>query len=601
MAKLPRRQYTSNSTSRLLNVWQVSSAEHCAVFKEIIPKEEMDRVAWMIVLDCSQPHLVKEEFDKWIQVIVKTQQDLLARCDAKLQGELKDKGFIFIFILTFFFKERRNVKMFFFFFFPFPNISNFFFFDIVHLTLRIKKYPKHHQTNVMHWKVFFKLLFVFSIFLKSLKKIIKRINLIDFFLITTLFEKKNTEKGGKLWLADVGINRSNPSVNIGAPLIVVLNKVDMMKSLFPAEAQANSQYEILTQYVRLWCLDYAASSFSMSKGLKEQGKRIASYLEHRIFGTAFNRGPSAVVSLTNLKDEFLFIPSGFDSKQILENQANTRSLTDPFDKYFPLAKSQSKSAKKKFVPQANADSTFLKEMSWALDNAKNKDSSMRSSSESTEDSTISAEDKKKKDTAAVKCKPSYIFCSFVDFLFCFVLLLFDTRLYVFCSGLVVGCGVNAFAFLGSKILYQIVGKFYHLRKRSMEAPFFKLIYHSIISQNKKRPKKKTTMKANKHATEGTFFFFCVYGIVLFNCFLSFPSVAVNKNCTGGKFETKTKYKREQKENYINIYFCFIVFAFDYNCKIAYDDKQFIITVMKDMFMFTTKLTKKLSAKQTILQ
>ncbi|ETO03915.1 dynein light intermediate chain, partial [Reticulomyxa filosa] len=142
--------------------------------------------------------------------------------------------------------------------------------------------------------------------------------------------------------ADVGINRSNPSVNIGAPLIVVLNKVDMMKTLYPAEAQANSQYEILTQYVRLWCLNYAATSFSMGKGLKEQGKRIASYLEHRIFGSAFNRGPSAVVSLTNMKDEFLFIPSGFDSKQILENQANTRSLADPFEKYFPLAKSLSK-------------------------------------------------------------------------------------------------------------------------------------------------------------------------------------------------------------------------------------------------------------------
>jgi len=206
---------------------------------------------------------------------------------------------------------------------------------------------------------------------------------------------------------DVGLSRSSPSVNIGAPLIVVLNRADMMKSLYPAEAQANSQYEILTQFVRLWCLDYAATSFSMSKGLKDQGKRIASYLEHRIFGTPFNRNPSAVVSLTNLKDEFLFIPAGFDSKQILENQANTRSLADPFDKYFPLAKNQSRFAKKKFVPQANVDSTFLKEMAWALENAKSKDSSLRpNGTEPTEEQTAisstNTDDKRKKDAEAVQ-------------------------------------------------------------------------------------------------------------------------------------------------------------------------------------------------------
>jgi len=307
-----------------LNVWQVASAEHCGVFKEIIPKEEMDRLAWMIVLDCSQPHMVKEEFDKWIQVVVKTQESLLTRCDAKTQGELKDKIY-------------QHIQ-----YYTNPNDA-----EAVEVTEDIK--------------------------------------------------------------ADVGINRGNPKVNIGAPLIVVLNKVDMMKPLYPAEAQANSQFEILTQFVRLWSLEYAATCFSMGKGLKEQGKRIASYLEHRVFGAPFNRGPSAVVSLTNMKDEFLFIPSGFDSKSILENQANNRSLEDPFDKYFPLAKNQSKRAKKVFAAQASADSTFLKEMSWALDNAKGKEASQRpNSTESAEESTAisgtgaSTEDKRKKDSEAVQ-------------------------------------------------------------------------------------------------------------------------------------------------------------------------------------------------------
>ena len=54
----------------------------------------------------------------------------------------------------------------------------------------------------------------------------------------------------------------------------------------------------------------------MMKGLKDQARRILSYIDHRVFDTKFDRGPNAVVKLANLQEKFLFIPSGFDSKAI---------------------------------------------------------------------------------------------------------------------------------------------------------------------------------------------------------------------------------------------------------------------------------------------
>ncbi|ETO08712.1 hypothetical protein RFI_28674 [Reticulomyxa filosa] len=104
------------ASNKMLNVWQVTSIEHCAVLKEVIPKDEMDRLAWMIVLDCSRLHLIKEEFDKWIQVVVETQKLLLARCDTKTQEDLKDKSFALLLkeiIRTFcayFFKQQKKNK-----------------------------------------------------------------------------------------------------------------------------------------------------------------------------------------------------------------------------------------------------------------------------------------------------------------------------------------------------------------------------------------------------------------------------------------------------------------------------------------------------------
>eukprot|EP01084_Bolivina_argentea_P080693 146147_1 len=140
--------------------------------------------------------------------------------------------------------------------------------------------------------------------------------------------------------------REHPSSNLGVPIMVVLTKCDIFRSLYQAEADAEDHFEIMCSYIRWWNIEYGASSFSMSKGLKDQARRILSYIDHRIFNTKFDRGPNAVVKLSNLNEKFLFIPSGFDSKETIKAQNPNRNLQEtPFNDFFK--KNQKKKKKKK--------------------------------------------------------------------------------------------------------------------------------------------------------------------------------------------------------------------------------------------------------------
>ena len=133
---------------------------------------------------------------------------------------------------------------------------------------------------------------------------------------------------------ELGLSREIPEVNIGAPVITVLTQADTLKALYAAETLANRSFDILTQYVRLWSLKYGGASFSMAAGLATQARRILSYIQHRVFDSKFIHGPSAVVSITNLKEEFLFIPSGYDSRSIIESQAGERDIDEDFSTHF---------------------------------------------------------------------------------------------------------------------------------------------------------------------------------------------------------------------------------------------------------------------------
>merc|ERR1712130_427511 len=104
--------------------------------------------------------------------------------------------------------------------------------------------------------------------------------------------------------------------NLGVPVLVVANKCDAFRKHFNADADAEDHFEIMCSYIRWWCIEYGAASFSMQKGLKDQARRILSYVDHRVFDSKFDRKPNYVVKLADqAANGFLFVPSGADAKE----------------------------------------------------------------------------------------------------------------------------------------------------------------------------------------------------------------------------------------------------------------------------------------------
>merc|ERR1712130_73410 len=144
--------------------------------------------------------------------------------------------------------------------------------------------------------------------------------------------KDDTEQLADEEKEELDIQRKDPKNNIGAPIIVVATKCDAFRTQFQADADAEDHFEIMCSYIRWWCMEYGAASFSMSKGLKDQARRILSYIDHRVFDSKFHRGPNAVVKLANMNEKFLFIPTGFDSKETIKAQNPNRTFEDEDDK-----------------------------------------------------------------------------------------------------------------------------------------------------------------------------------------------------------------------------------------------------------------------------
>lgn len=271
----------SEDSYSLLNIWQIAEPSHADVLDVVIPKEDMDNIAYLICLDLSKPSTVEDQYKKWMETIIKIQNKLIARCDASKQEDLKVKIF------------------------------------------------KHIQFYVN--------------------------------------PKDDTEQLPEEEKEDLDIQRKNPELNLGVPIIVVATKCDVFRKHFQAEADAEDHFEIMCSYIRWWCIQYGAASFSMSKGLKDQARRILSYIDHRVFNTKFDRGPNAVVKLANLNEKFLFIPSGFDSKDTIKAQNPNRNLEEtPFADFFKKDEKKKKHHAMKPKMQSDENEKFLRTVLFDL-------------------------------------------------------------------------------------------------------------------------------------------------------------------------------------------------------------------------------------------
>jgi len=166
---------------------------------------------------------------------------------------------------------------------------------------------------------------------------------------------------------ELEVQRKHPEINLGAPVIVVANKCDTFRTQFQAEADAEDHFEIMCSYIRWWCMQYGAASFSMSKGMKDQARRILSYIDHRIFDSKFDRGPNAVVKLSNPAEKFLFIPSGFDSKDTIKAQNPNRNLEETaFSDFFKVREKKKKINATKPGMKSQFNNNFLKTVIFEL-------------------------------------------------------------------------------------------------------------------------------------------------------------------------------------------------------------------------------------------
>jgi len=182
----------------------------------------------------------------------------------------------------------------------------------------------------------------------------------------------------------IKIDSNIPEANLGCPIILVATKCDAFSKLFVAEADAEDRFDILVGYLRWWALKYGAASFSMASTLKEQARRILHYIDYRLFDIPFNRGPSAIVKLSNLNEKFLFIPSGFDSKDIIQSQHANRSFQEPFQALFPPKQQIQHASDDKVMLKSSEDVTFLKTLEFEIQQIeKQRGSSQETSSSAT--------------------------------------------------------------------------------------------------------------------------------------------------------------------------------------------------------------------------
>eukprot|EP01084_Bolivina_argentea_P106880 191146_1 len=271
----------SEDSYSLLNIWQIAEPPHADVLSVVIPKEDMDKITYLICLDLSKPDIVEKEYKKWIECLTNIQNKLISRCDAQKQEELKTKIFAHI---QFYTNPKDDIEQ-------LPD------------------------------------------------------------------EQKD----------EIDIQRESPTTNLGAPIIIVATKCDAFRKHFQAEADAEDHFEIMCSYIRYWSMEHGAASFSMSKGLKDQARRILSYVDHRVFSSKFDRGPNAVVKLANLKEKFLFIPAGFDSKETIKAQNPTRNLDEtPFAEFFKPKDKKKKQNAMKPKMQSNENEKFLKTVEFDL-------------------------------------------------------------------------------------------------------------------------------------------------------------------------------------------------------------------------------------------
>ena len=116
-------------------------------------------------------------------------------------------------------------------------------------------------------------------------------------------------------------------VNLGIPIIVVCNKIDIMYNQGEKAKLLQENLDFIQMNLREYSLLYGASVLFTSSKQRESKNldTLYQYLNHRLYSFSFTKKPQIIE-----KDE-LFIPSGFDSLNLIQSLAKGNVLTQGSD------------------------------------------------------------------------------------------------------------------------------------------------------------------------------------------------------------------------------------------------------------------------------
>lgn len=315
----------SEDAYSLLNIWQISEPAHAEVLEVVIPEEDMENIAFLICLDLAHPDSVEDEFKLWMDTIANVQKTLIGRLGPSKEAEIKKKLKEHI---QFYVNPGDDM----------PNPADDDEEDEEPAVGGDAANPTDDDKG-------------------------DAANPTD--------DAKDDEKGGDEEEEEEEspvVVRDDPTTNLGVPVLVVANKCDAFRKHFQADADAEDHFEIMCSYIRWWCIEYGAASFSMQKGLKDQARRILSYVDHRVFGSKFDRKPNYVVKLADqAANGFLFVPSGSDAIDTVKAQNPHRDFeATQFNEFFKKDEKKKKHNEAKPKMQSDENEKFLKTMQFDL-------------------------------------------------------------------------------------------------------------------------------------------------------------------------------------------------------------------------------------------
>nr|CDS30336.1 expressed protein [Hymenolepis microstoma] len=115
--------------------------------------------------------------------------------------------------------------------------------------------------------------------------------------------------------------------NLGIPLIVVVNKTDVMDDLEKTRGMTEEQFDIIQMHIRRFCLSYGAALIYVSAKNGKNCGLLNNYMQHRIYGFPFTQ--SAYV----IDKDSVFIPTGWDSLNKISLLEQNLTRYKPGDDY----------------------------------------------------------------------------------------------------------------------------------------------------------------------------------------------------------------------------------------------------------------------------